>query len=87
MAAKLTTKEAAALRTLSEKRNGMAVRWSAAQLGHSASVLGSLYRKGLVRSMTQEERPLHERAIRYQLYEMTDAGRAALSQNQGGTDD
>jgi len=72
---KLTAKERAALRSLTTRRGGV-VRWSAAELGHPAGVLGSLVRKGLATSMTQEERPLHERRFTYQLYAPTSAGRA-----------
>lgn len=79
---KLTEAEWAALRQAREffRYHGSRLRDSASAIGSPRAVLGSLARKGMLHSTTQEEGARGEPRIRYQLYEITPAGRAALSQ-------
>lgn len=83
---KLTKAERAALRAtyacLNPSRGGGRLRESASVIGAPRAVLGSLARKGLLLSTTQEDGARGERRYRYQLYEITPAGLAALSQNK-----
>ena len=77
---RLTIKQLSALKAVSRFSEKSSVKWaSAGDLGTSPQVMGSLVRKGLVNSTTQEERPLHQGVIRYGWYQINDAGLAALS--------
>lgn len=52
---------------------------SAPQLYTTPAQCGGLVRRGLLTAMTQSEQVRGERRLSYQLYAITDAGRAALA--------
>ena len=77
---RLTKAGWAALRRAEEffRHHSGRLRDSASAIGAPLAVMGSLARKGLLHSTTQEEGARGEPRIRYQLYELTDLGRQAL---------
>ncbi len=83
--AKLTKAEWVSMRRVGEffRHHSGRLRDSASAIGAPRAVLGSLARKGLLYSTTQEDGARGERRYRYQLYEITPAGRDLLaSQNK-----
>lgn len=80
----LTDRHRAVLRALSKYHEGATVKWAGLYdltvfPQPTPQFMGALVRRGLVRSTTQTERPLHEGAIRYGWYQITEAGRTALT--------
>lgn len=76
----LTVLQSKGLRAVRRYHEDQSRKWaSASELCSRPGVMGSLVRRGLVRSTEQREHPLGERPFFYRLYQITSAGRALLS--------